>query len=257
MTTFTTTKITKMSLTTLQLKQSEAEKKLQELRSEVLSETAIKNELIKIQNAKSEIVNINQEISLQRNKREVSAGWMGAIFKTQVVPQSAIDCIEESKKKIKINEEIIHKSQAIIRNQEYIKERIAKGIMWLDSVNSRIKTIENEKAKLRAKEEKLQSLKNKAAESAKIKRVIAKGIKKSLANNEDCPYCGFVLLDNIHADHIYPLAKGGESTKKNMVLVCADCNSKKSSLTLQAFIRKYNLNRDEVESRLSALDKDF
>jgi 5-methylcytosine-specific restriction endonuclease McrA len=246
-----------MSLTTLQLKQSEAEKKLQELRSEVLSETAIKNELIKIQNAKSAIVKINQEIASQRERREVSAGWMGTIFKTQVMPQSAIDNIEEGKKKIKINEEIIYKSEAIVRNQEHIKKRISKGVMWLDSVNSRIKTIENEEAKLRTKAEKLQSLKNKAAENTKAKREIAKGIKKSLADNEDCPYCGFVLVGAIHADHIYPVSKGGESTKKNMVLVCADCNSKKSALTLQAFIKKHNLNRDEIENRLSSLGKDF
>jgi 5-methylcytosine-specific restriction endonuclease McrA len=250
MTTYTTTKITKMSLPTLQLKQSEAEIKLQELRNEIISEAIIKNELLKIQNAKSELVKINQEISSQRERREVSAGWMGAIFKTQVMPQSAIDNIEEAKKKIKINEEIIYKSEAIVRNQEHIKKRIAKGAMWLDSVNSRIKTIEN-------KEAKLQSLKNKAAESIKTKRVIAKGIKRSLADNDDCPYCGFVIVGAIHADHIYPVSKGGESTKKNMVLVCADCNSKKSALTLQAFIKKHNLNRDEIENRLSSLGKDF
>lgn len=250
MTTYTTTKITKMSLTTLQLKQSEAEKKLQELRNEIISETAIKNELIKIQNAKSEIVKLNQEISSQRERREVSAGWMGAIFKTQVIPQSAIDFIEEAKRKIKINEEIIYKSEPIVRNQERVKQRIVKVVMWLDSVNARIKTIEN-------KEAKLQSLKNKAAESIKTKRVIAKGIKRSLADNDDCPYCGFLIVGAIHADHIYPVSKGGESTKKNMVLVCADCNSKKSALTLQAFIKKHNLNRDEIESRLSSLGKDF
>lgn len=246
-----------MSLTTLQLKQSEAEIKLQELRNEIISEAIIKNELIKIQNAKSEIIKTNKEISSQRERREVSAGWMGTIFKTQVMPQSAIDNIEEAKKKIKSNEEVISKSQAIIRNQEYIKGRIVKGTMWLNSVNSRIKTIENEEAKLRTKVEKLQSLKNKAAENTKAKREIAKGIKKSLANNIDCPYCGFVLVGVIHADHIYPVSKGGESTKKNMVLVCADCNSKKSALTLQAFIKKHDLNRDEIENRLSSLGKDF
>ena len=100
-------------------------------------------------------------------------------------------------------------------------------------------------------------MKNRAAESTKTKRQIAKAVKKYLADNTDCPYCGCALSTTVHADHIYPLAKGGESTKRNMVLVCAECNSKKSSLTLQAYIKKFNLDRDAIESRLETLGKDF
>jgi len=147
MATYTTSKITKMSLTTLKSKQSEAEKKLKELRGELISETIIKNELDKIEKSKSEILKINQEISSQRQRREIADGWIGAIFKTQVMPQSAIDTISSLKNKVKNIEEIIHKAESIVRNQEYIKKRIQNGSLWLDKVNSRIKTIENKEEK--------------------------------------------------------------------------------------------------------------
>lgn len=250
MATYKKVNIGKMSLATLRSKRSIAEKKIQDLTSELVSEAAIKAEFIKIEIAKLEISKLRQEIDSQRKKREISTGWMGAIFKKEVIPQSAINSIALSEEKIKSLEVDIYKSEAIIRGRDYTKERIAKGLAWLEKINSRIKTLEN-------KEEKQQSLRNKAAESTKEKRIIAKGIKRTLADNEDCPYCGLTLLVDIHADHIYPLAKGGESTKKNMVLVCAECNSKKGSLTLQAFIKKYSLNRDEIENRLLALGKDF
>jgi 5-methylcytosine-specific restriction endonuclease McrA len=120
----------------------------------------------------------------------------------------------------------------------------------LNKICEKILLIENREARQ-------QSLKNKAAENTKTKRKIANGVKKNLADNDECPYCGCELTTFFHADHIYPVAKGGESTKRNMVLVCVDCNSKKSSLTLQAFIKKYNLNRDKIENRLEALGKDF
>jgi 5-methylcytosine-specific restriction endonuclease McrA len=250
MTTYSKVNIGKMSLTTLRSKRTIAEKRIEELRAGLVSEAQIKAELEKIKNYKSEISKLNDVIFFQRQRREISTGWMGAIFKKEVIPKSALDSIEISSRKIQGLEVDVKKSEAIISGQAYTKKRIENGLAWLERLNSRIQILEN-------KETKQQSLRNKAAESTKQKRLIAKGVKKSLADNEDCPYCGLILLTNIHADHIYPLAKGGESTKKNMVLVCAECNSKKGSLTLQAFIKKYSLNRDVIEDRLSALGKDF
>ena len=242
--------ITKMSLANLQSKRSDADKKIQELKSDLVSETIIKNEAAKVDKAKLEIESLKEEISAQRNKREVSKSLMGTIVVSKEISQSAIDRIAVLRNQISSIEESISKSEPLVRNQAYLKSRIQNTEEWKTKVIARIATIEN-------KEAKQQSLRNKAAESTKTKRQIAKGVKRSLADNEDCPYCGFTLTATIHADHIYPLAKGGESTKKNMVLVCADCNSKKSSLTLQAFIKKYSLDRDEIESHLEALGKDF
>lgn len=65
------------------------------------------------------------------------------------------------------------------------------------------------------------------------------------------------LGDEPHADHIYPVSKGGRSMPKNMVYVCAPCNSQKINLTLAGFIKKYNLDRDEIERRLQELGKEF
>lgn len=51
-----------------------------------------------------------------------------------------------------------------------------------------------------------------------------------------CPYCGDDLGESPHADHIYPVSKGGLSTKENMVYVCQTCNKRKSDKTLIEFI---------------------
>jgi hypothetical protein len=107
------------------------------------------------------------------------------------------------------------------------------------------------------KNSKQQSILNKASENIDRKRKIASNIKKHLIKNEFCPYCDSHLYENIHADHIYPVAKGGESTVKNMVYVCIDCNSKKSDMTLQQFIKKYDLNRNKIEKNLEEMGKDF
>jgi len=83
-------------------------------------------------------------------------------------------------------------------------------------------------------------------------------IKKKLHKvSSGCVYCGGPLGDNPHADHIYPIAKGGLSIESNMVLVCEMCNVRKGINTLQVFIRTYDLDRDAIEKRLLQQKKDF
>ena len=74
--------------------------------------------------------------------------------------------------------------------------------------------------------------------------------------NEHCPYCG-EFISEAHIDHIYPVAKGGLSTTKNMVRVCSICNMKKKDLTLSQFIRKYKLDREFIEGNLDLLNKAY
>jgi len=62
---------------------------------------------------------------------------------------------------------------------------------------------------------------------------------------------------NYHADHIYPVSKGGQSRAENMVNVCAQCNSKKSDLTLSTFIEQNGLDRVRIERNLNSLGKEF
>jgi 5-methylcytosine-specific restriction endonuclease McrA len=85
----------------------------------------------------------------------------------------------------------------------------------------------------------------------------ADSVKRSLRKDHDCPYCGGGLGDQPHADHVYPVSKGGRSVAVNMVYVCAACNVKKSDMTLAAFIATYRLDRDAIESRLQRLGKEY
>jgi len=86
-------------------------------------------------------------------------------------------------------------------------------------------------------------------------REIARG--EIVPETEYCPYCGNDLGDEPHQDHIFPIKKGGLSKKENLVYVCKECNIKKSSLTLNQFIKKCGMDRDFIESNLEKLGKDF
>ena len=50
-----------------------------------------------------------------------------------------------------------------------------------------------------------------------------------------CWYCGLqVGFNHLTMDHVIPLARGGRSTKDNLVPCCKDCNTrKKSSLPVE------------------------
>lgn len=100
-------------------------------------------------------------------------------------------------------------------------------------------------------------LRNKAATNSVQIREVADIVKERIGKQDFCPYCGGDLGESPHADHIYPVSKGGRSTIKNMVYVCASCNMAKLDMTLSTFIRTYNLDRDEIEKRLADMGKEF
>jgi len=55
--------------------------------------------------------------------------------------------------------------------------------------------------------------------------------------NGRCLYCGIkVTLNEMHADHFIPLAKGGSNLRENIVCSCASCNLKKSDRMPEDFI---------------------
>ncbi len=110
--------------------------------------------------------------------------------------------------------------------------------------------------------EKVTELKVKAASSDKEIRLLAPAVRKKLMGQlhimPTCPYCGQPLReDDLHADHIYPVSKGGRSLIKNMILICSSCNLKKKDKTLNQFISAYKLNRSKIEANLLLLNKDF
>jgi 5-methylcytosine-specific restriction protein A len=46
-----------------------------------------------------------------------------------------------------------------------------------------------------------------------------------------CYYCGKIVKHReLSMDHLIPLARGGRSTKDNLVPSCKDCNNKKKSM---------------------------
>tara|TARA_E500000318_G_scaffold110682_1_gene126852 strand:- start:885 stop:1322 length:438 start_codon:yes stop_codon:yes gene_type:complete len=53
---------------------------------------------------------------------------------------------------------------------------------------------------------------------------------------KECKYCDKKLnIRTIACDHIIPLTKGGESTVKNLQLICRTCNTRKGPLDEQDF----------------------
>jgi len=129
-------------------------------------------------------------------------------------------------------------------------------------------------ARLRAIEEKRQETDRRAREQVEMNAALAAGaagktrkraqsIRFKLQRNDDiyesCTYCGLKYdKSTAQADHIYPVSHGGLSTEQNMVLVCRECNSRKTNLTLREFIEKYpHICRTEVEHRLTVLKKRF
>jgi 5-methylcytosine-specific restriction endonuclease McrA len=113
-----------------------------------------------------------------------------------------------------------------------------------------------------AEKRKLEELKAKASGSEKEMRKLAQSVRRRIANQfkmlSVCPYCGQLLdINDAHADHIYPVSKGGQSSAKNMVYVCSECNQKKSASTLNQFIKNTGLDRSAIEKRLEILGKEF
>ena len=90
-------------------------------------------------------------------------------------------------------------------------------------------------------------------EADKVKR----SLQAQVSLYANCPYCNGAMDGNLHADHIYPVAKGGLSTRENMVYVCGSCNLKKRDKTLREFILQTGYDRDRIERILHQLGKTF
>ncbi len=108
-----------------------------------------------------------------------------------------------------------------------------------------------------AEEERIKAL---AAAHIGKSRQRAATIKNGLLEQLDllsyCPYCGNDIGDTPHADHIYPVSRGGLSTADNMIYVCRKCNSKKSDKTLIEFIHSTdNLDFKFIMNNLKKLKK--
>lgn len=64
-----------------------------------------------------------------------------------------------------------------------------------------------------------------------------------------CRYCNSnLLVNNMACDHIHPLSLGGDSTVKNLQMICMRCNTRKGPLTDKNFgkILKW-LSRQDID----------
>ena len=82
-------------------------------------------------------------------------------------------------------------------------------------------------------------------------------LNNQLAILNCCPYCELEIGNKPHKDHIYPISKGGLSTKENMVFVCDSCNLEKGAKTLREFVKIKGFDRSRIDKNLEILKKDF
>lgn len=214
----------------------------------------------RINQLKVDLGRCNRIANIYKAKTESLTNKKKGIISGLFVKEKDIDSSKEEYNNAVLNSKKYQKEFTDI-SPEY--ERIS-NIYYSMSLNMKIKSIDNRISLLNdrlnfflKKEERIISLKNKAAETTRRKRTIADSIKKQLSKYPYCPYCFGEIGENPHADHIYPVSKGGESLQKNMVFVCNTCNLNKGDKTLSAFIKKYNLNRDKIEHELDILGKEY
>jgi 5-methylcytosine-specific restriction endonuclease McrA len=175
----------------------------------------------------------------------------------------------ELEKKLKPTEDYLNKKKLLKDYQINLlpKIKIAKSNLEIEGRDLRTKivvfkkTLEGfkylkRKANERERTAKINAFESKNRSGAQlIKEKLLKLVKSE--NDWQCIYC--LKLNNVklaEADHIHPVNKGGLTTMQNMVLICKDCNSKKSNQTLRVFCKKNNFNYDKICERLEALGKD-
>ena len=109
------------------------------------------------------------------------------------------------------------------------------------------------KAKKREQNARLAALENNLRNGSQSIRSI---LMNNLCIPFQCPYCeNFEESNNLEADHIIPITMGGQSRLQNMVMVCKDCNQKKSAFSLRHFCRREGFNFDVICDRLENMGK--
>jgi 5-methylcytosine-specific restriction endonuclease McrA len=167
-------------------------------------------------------------------------------------PKGTPELYDLEREKFRLEEELKKKQSELDMKRSSEQD---KGDLFaaLELANKRLERINSK----RKNEEILKQKTSVIAEYEGKSRKIARSVKTKLPTNPTCPYCGKEIGKMAHADHIYPISKGGRSTISNMVYICNTCNIKKSDMTLREFILEYKLNRDMIERNLESLGKSF
>jgi hypothetical protein len=61
-----------------------------------------------------------------------------------------------------------------------------------------------------------------------------------------CAYCGVVLGEIFHVDHVVPKYRGGKDTEENFYPSCARCNKRKDTFSIEEF-------RNQIQNQVSVL----
>lgn len=154
----------------------------------------------------------------------------------------------EQIKKISRYIELLKKSLKLAEERDFLR----KG-----SIETKRLEKERKEAEQIADEERIKALA--AAHIGKSRQraaIIKNGLLVQITLISCCPYCGNSLGSSPHADHIYPVSRGGLSTADNMIYVCQKCNSKKSDKTLLEFIySNKDLDLNFIYKNLNILKK--
>lgn len=76
-----------------------------------------------------------------------------------------------------------------------------------------------------------------------VKRRTIGFAKEFVSNNQNakCIYCEKKLtMDNATADHVVPIALGGNNCQINIVVCCQNCNSERGTTSFNDYIKKKN-----------------
>lgn len=143
-----------------------------------------------------------------------------------------------------------------------LRSFLARAHSAVELANQRAAAVKiRQEEALRRKRENRERVAGLAAAHLEKSRRLADRIKRKLADQlkilNVCPYCGGELGVSPCADHIYPVSKGGLSTPRNMVIVCAQCNQDKGDLTLGKFIALHKRDGEAIHRKLALLGKDY
>lgn len=193
---------------------------------------------------------IDQELARLRQIRQPSKGILSKIFGVTEIPESVRSQIQEFESKRSDLASSASKLEHLSSTISFKQQRIERLHSWIN-------TLEEVTQRKERKKGRLIELKAAAASNTRENRQVGASIRRQLSKQPYCPYCGGSLGTDPHTDHIYPVSKGGRSVPRNMVWACSGCNTKKSNLTLAAFIKQFSLNRSVIEERLEQLGKDY
>jgi len=198
---------------------------------------------------RNNLVEIDKKISNLLEIKQPKKGLLAKIFSLTEQPlqvKSEISSLETQR----------YSLQNRKRELERLQRNTTSLVTKFDSARSWASKFEEAIERKQRKKDSLVELRAAAANSNETRKV-GSSVKRNLTRQPWCPYCGGPLDSNPHADHIYPVSKGGRSVPRNMVYVCSECNARKRNLTLHGFMRKYALDRVAIEVRLEELGKEY